>query len=669
MPVPEWKALIFPRLSHFDSVLQARVMQLEELQELASQKVRVSAAEELVRSARFWSSPSATARLSHPWSKRWVARRGGIWERTLRSELREFELCVEAQGVIERAIHNGSSSGFLADFAAVASIVLERASSIRYTEVATRPDSEGHQLSFAPYRSVPRLLNSVRDRYAESDLPRTAANVVLLASILNVHPLEDGNGRCARAFFNALNARAPNAGGLYLPLRVIIEISEGGFEIRVRDAERNGNWLPLIDYFISIYRFVIDELDPTENDTGPSPLKKNTERPELGAIPNERVYGMLHSTLEDMLRLSDGMSPFLSSGEAGHALAMADASRTLTNKAMAESAQNKLASAINSLENYPLSTSLYSGVTGVGFAVALIGEADTSSLLEDLDDLLADALATSNRPNVDIINGIAGLLTYANARCKKGRPSERLCAAIDEAVRRFLGAGGDHYQPQMKDLGVGHGLAGILMACSTSVEQGVIGVDATASIRAGFDDLWKNCVETPFGAILPNSRGLTGHSRVGWCYGSLGGAAAFIQSCRLFPENDGRASLLLKCAHYNLGNGSHGIVDSSVCHGWAGNALLFDHISRLSRDPSQQVLARNAAERCVAEVLKLWVSSGNCFPFRTRNGNRFPTGLLEGSVGVVSATAAAHRGYTPAWAAMLGLTSSPEALMVAGDNR
>jgi hypothetical protein len=657
--VLEWRALAFPKTFQLDNVLRLRVKQLQEVQRQAALKVQEMDAATLIRSAEFWRTHAAIVNLSHPWSHKWLARRGGRRDRTPRSDSREFELCVRAMQAVNNAIYAVPSSKFLSHFEVVASIILEQDGAIRVSDAVTEADIEGHQVAFAPYGDIRALLNDLHSRYLESDLPKTVANIIFLASILNIHPLADGNGRCARAFFNALNAIFSDGGSFYIPLRTIIEVSDGGFEIRVRDAERNGNWLPLFDYFISVYRYILDELENPRRSAWGERLDDDGAQLRFSPAPQGEIERLLHAALEAALERDPTITPFLSAGEAGQALVMADAAIALNNQTIAKAAKSKLDSAIRGLDYHALSTSLYSGVTGVGFAVALLGGDGSNLFLDDLDDLLADAIASSSRPNLDIINGIGGLLTYGVARCKKGRPSARFCDAIQGAVGRFLNNGSSTYQPTMLDLGVGHGLAGVLMACCASLEYGIIGEGHLAHLRAGFDDLWGNCINSRFGMVLPNHRGAAGHSRVAWCYGSLGGTAAFVRACEFFPENVGRAEELLKCALSQFDSPFHGIVDASVCHGWAGNALLFDFLSRSSYLGTQRDAARCAAERCIQEVLRIATEKGNIFPFRTRSGHRITTGLLEGNTGVASALVAAQRGYTPEWAAMLGLSLGP----------
>jgi Fic family protein len=95
--------------------------------------------------------------------------------------------------------------------------------------------------------------------YHNSEIPRTLRAIVAMTGILNTHPFPDGNGRCARALFNAVLGQESGACfSSYVPLKAAMQASDAGFEIRLRDAETNGNWAPLIVYFTTVFRVLAE---------------------------------------------------------------------------------------------------------------------------------------------------------------------------------------------------------------------------------------------------------------------------------------------------------------------------------------------------------------------------------------------------------------------------
>lgn len=118
---------------------------------------------------------------------------------------------------------------------------------IRGLDVFTSHDTRGMRCAFCPPSDLSRqldLLSLTLDEWG--DYPCFRA-ILLLVGILAIHPFIDGNGRTARACFNAILEGPPSFS--VIPLRTIFDCSDGGFEIRLRDAVFNGSWGPLVSYF------------------------------------------------------------------------------------------------------------------------------------------------------------------------------------------------------------------------------------------------------------------------------------------------------------------------------------------------------------------------------------------------------------------------------------
>ena len=70
--------------------------------------------------------------------------------------------------------------------------------------------------------------------------------VLIYVLLLNAHSFTDGNGRLSRVVFNLLTMNSYES---YLPIYDIQHFSEGGYEIRLREAEIFNRWRPIIEYF------------------------------------------------------------------------------------------------------------------------------------------------------------------------------------------------------------------------------------------------------------------------------------------------------------------------------------------------------------------------------------------------------------------------------------
>jgi hypothetical protein len=86
-------------------------------------------------------------------------------------------------------------------------------------------------------------------RYLDAQ-PAFAA-IVAYASISNLHPFVDGNGRVARMLYNSL-IRSVFPQAFYFPIYEVSALSRMGMIIRLRQADYQASWLPLISLFSNV---------------------------------------------------------------------------------------------------------------------------------------------------------------------------------------------------------------------------------------------------------------------------------------------------------------------------------------------------------------------------------------------------------------------------------
>lgn len=86
-------------------------------------------------------------------------------------------------------------------------------------------------------------------RYLDTQ-PAFAA-IVAYASISNLHPFADGNGRVARMLYNSL-IRSVFPQAFYFPIYEVSALSRMGMVIRLRQADYQASWLPLISLFSNV---------------------------------------------------------------------------------------------------------------------------------------------------------------------------------------------------------------------------------------------------------------------------------------------------------------------------------------------------------------------------------------------------------------------------------
>ncbi|PJL65903.1 hypothetical protein B9Y61_18910 [Stenotrophomonas maltophilia] len=644
-----WDRLTMPRMASLKPHEQRRFIDLHRIREAVCERVKKSNFQQHLMDECFWTA--AAPRLRHPLSSGWIARRGTA--RTPRSTVGERAAIAVAAESLQALLDGPADSEVCARVRAVANDITPGNSGLRALDISMITSGGERGIVFPPATEVPRLLEELIENQAGSDLPPSARAVCFLATFLNIHPLDDGNGRCGRALFSWLNARNDSGWDLYIPLRKIIEISHGGFEIRVREVELSGNWLPLVDYFISVYQW-IDERMTTVRPTLNSEMIENETLSQMGG---DWGGGMVFKAMRRHRSLGH-VSPFLSNGEAGYALALHQMALSTGCEELEQKSKSAIRRAVELLDSFPLSSGLYTGVTGVGFAVCIMGADDEFQMLDDLDCIIGEGLLSGRNLKSDIVSGVSGILIYALERQWHGGGADVLAEGLNEALRATLLGGAGEYVPKLEDLGMAHGLAGLLAVTIAGVESRLLDEALLGPIGQAYDDLWSTVVQ--FGPTLcaPSKRSSTTRSRIAWCYGSLGTSISFLQSSSVVPKNRDRALELLKGALDQLSTNQHGIVDASVCHGWSGAALLLDYLSRHpyleSEDLSHQLCS--AAKLMLAETENAGVRSDARFPFARGERLVESPGLLEGALGVACAAQAVEERRTPTWASMLGLT-------------
>ncbi len=656
----EWDRIILPKMGDLKVHERNRLLELQCAFDLANVRVRNNHSRPALAEPEFWLP--ARSHLLHPLSLDWTARRGRA--RTPRS-LDSERYALDLAGAHLRQIFSGARDrSFDQLLTPLARTLVSDDVSIRAFNICMNESQDEPGVRFPPFHEVPRLLEDLLDQYARTDLPPIGSAVGFLAAFLNIHPLEDGNGRCGRAIFSWLSHRSCDNSEVYIPLRRIIEISEGGFEIRVRELEIYGNWLPLIEYFISIYRWVDERMGP-EFHANANANANAIEEPIVIAGMDVRksepasVEG--GNFLENELARYTSLcwnSPFLASGQAGYALALHQAAISIGSNSLLSQAKSALADAILKLDELPLSSSLYSGLTGIGLAAGIIDQEEFAEVLGYIDVALGEGLLSGRNPKLDMVDGIAGIIIYGISRQTQGKVEPIFTSGINFALAEIFSDTARSPLGGISDLGMAHGLAGLLAAATAGVECGLLSAELTRPIAHGYSDLWSTVGKYQATYCAPSMRDSTSRSRVAWCYGSLGAAVSFLQGAALFPENTSRATALMDSAILQIRSGTHAIVDASVCHGWAGCAILFDYMSRhrsvCSRAMRMQL--RQEAESMISIVSALGTRSEWRFPFVRGAQACEAWGLLEGSLGVVCAVAAIAERSTPAWTSMLGLT-------------
>lgn len=299
-------------------------------------------------------------------------------------------------------------------------------------------------------------------------------------------------------------------------------------------------------------------------------------------------------------------TPDLSRGSAGLALFFSFFDST-------ERAVELLAHAIEMVSKQTLTPALYDGFTGVAWAVELLRRRIGLELDDDANDAVDEALATYVartpwRRDYDLISGLVGIGVYALERKPSARRSSLLQGIVDrlsETATRTADGITWHTRPELLvdwqrelypngyyNLGLSHGVPGVIALLGRLCGEDIDAARARTLLAGAVR--WLLSVENPADATSRFGTRLTGvpgerrepWSRVSWCYGDLGIAAALLSAARYAGESSWEREAMRVARHaarrpVDVGSG---VVDAGICHGAAGNGHLFNRLYQATGD-------------------------------------------------------------------------------------
>jgi lantibiotic biosynthesis protein len=373
----------------------------------------------------------------------------------------------------------------------------------------------------------------------------------------------------------------------------------------------------------------------------------------------------------------------LASGSAGLAVCSGQLARTRSGQHAAHAARACLEEAVDVLATEPLTSSLYSGFTGIAWAVELVGRllgTEGEDRNGDIDEALTRLLRRyPEQAPYDLINGLTGIGVYALARWPRAVAVQCILGVVEQLARRarhdhdgvywwtspsWKGPRLDRYQPAGVDLGVAHGIAGVIPFLARVHRLGL----ATQTVRPLLDGavgwLLAHLVDTASGPTVPAfvpDGAEPGPARSAWCYGDPGVAAALLLAARDAGEPGWAAAatgLAVRAAARPPDQ--TGVVDAGLCHGSAGLAHLFNRMYQMTAEPALADAARFWVERTL-ELCSAAVPGEDAAPIRAAQPAWNGPGLLEGAAGVALALEAAGTTLEPAWDQMLLVSAAAPA--------
>jgi len=364
----------------------------------------------------------------------------------------------------------------------------------------------------------------------------------------------------------------------------------------------------------------------------------------------------------------------LASGAAGQALFYGYLALHTNEERWADLALELLDRAGEAVAASPMTESLYSGFPGIAWAGdhlrGLLFEGDPEENRE-VDEALLSAFVHPDWPReYDLINGLVGLGIYA----LEGLPRPTAAACLERIVARLADRALDEpegaawFNPPeslpehqrlespegLYNLGASHGMAGVVAVLGAASRAGVAA--ARPLLERAMSWLLARRLPADQGCAFPHfyvpgieSRG----SRLAWCYGDPGMAAALLVAGRGAGEPAWeRIALEVAVAAAGRPESAARVQDAGLCHGAAGVAHIFHRMYCSTGDERLAAAARSWYEW----ILRFRTPGLGFGGFRSWSSGpneeldwRDDPGFLEGSAGTGLGLLAAISPVDPGW--------------------
>jgi len=334
-----------------------------------------------------------------------------------------------------------------------------------------------------------------------------------------------------------------------------------------------------------------------------------------------------------------------------------------------DAAHRFLQGALAAVTHKPTAASLYSGLTGIGWALAHLGRRlpnlDGEDALAEIDGALLNYLGQSRWVGpYDLIDGLVGFGVYALERL----PWPAAVATLERVVGRLAQTAERRddgvtwrtdptwLAPETRaeiplggyNLGLAHGVPGVVALLGQACAAGVAAQTARPLAESAVHWLLAQQGFQGFG-FWANPEAVSRPGRLAWCYGDPGVAAALLCTGRCLNAPTFQRQALAIARRAAKGSPEQaGVVDAGLCHGASGLGHLFNRAYQASGD---EVLAE-AARSWFGEALRMRRPGrgvGGYEAWVNGRGWTSELGLLTGAAGVALALLAATTLIEPEW--------------------
>jgi len=345
----------------------------------------------------------------------------------------------------------------------------------------------------------------------------------------------------------------------------------------------------------------------------------------------------------------------------------------------------------------PGSASLYSGLTGVGWAMAHLllekgtgpfcakhpwgrsGKMDLSPFpaddLVEIDEVLLDHLDQSPwRGEYDLIEGLVGFGVYALERLPRPGATACLERVVDRLAETVEPQGNGvtwwtdpawvapetraEYPRGYYNAGLAHGIPGVIGLLGRVCAAGVARDKARSLLDGAVRWLLDQDGPESFPYwVAPGAAGDT--ARLAWCYGDPGVAAALLGAARHVEEPAWEsAALAIARRAAERPYEESGVKDAGLCHGSAGLAHLFNRMFQAPGEPRLAEAARSWFEQTLA-MRRPGRGIGGYEAWEPGGARSADRGLLTGATGIALVLLAASTDIEPLWDRVLLVSIAP----------
>ena len=331
------------------------------------------------------------------------------------------------------------------------------------------------------------------------------------------------------------------------------------------------------------------------------PIADTTTRPPIcdDALAAE-LTTVVHE-IADELQSYSFVEPTLT-GDAGAAVFFSYFARAVERADIEATSERLAESAAEQLAHRTFSEALFGGFTGIAWCLEhLVPSAGDDDPNAELDAALLGALARPQRPwHYDLISGLVGAGVYALERAPRPCALDCLRQVIDRLARlaerteqgltwwsdpRFLGNESERYPRGYYNLGLAHGVPGVVALLSGACAVDAVAAQARPLLEGAVAWLLGQARERDGASRFAWITDSPAPSRTGWCYGDPGVAIALLLAARATGNRQwAETAVDVALAAAGRSPAEAQVVDAGLCHGSAGLAHIFGRFHRATGD-------------------------------------------------------------------------------------